>query len=376
MSNTARVMTSIACRTGIQPPRLITSRPERLLAPPLSAGPCTQSRGDNPPVSRQIRTKRPEGRRGSQACEHDVECDASPRLFQKPTAGRRARRMLGEVGDETVLDAEHRVLVQVRIPGDEDMRDQRAVPGRVYLEVQVGGPHRTPARGGEQVTHGPVIRDRIGGRAHRPEPVSAVRGAAQPAASSGPAVGVLNVVEAVLVGLPHLDTGPGHRLTAGAADGAGRVAGTAAGIAGDVAAQRDLRRARHEERADHGGLGGSRRRRGIDGHGHHGEPEHVREQDELLTPVVGDVPGPGQEVDALLPLGLGEPHLARERMHVPHQALHDLPEAGRVRAAETGQHLGGHRVLAAGLRGTRARAFPNRTCRTKGGRVTGPGVPQ
>ena len=44
----------------VQPPRLIISRRERLLARPPSARPRTHSRGDNPPVSRQIRTKRPE----------------------------------------------------------------------------------------------------------------------------------------------------------------------------------------------------------------------------------------------------------------------------------------------------------------------------
>jgi hypothetical protein len=38
MSNTARVMTSIACRTGIPPPRLMIGPGERSLPPP-SAGP-------------------------------------------------------------------------------------------------------------------------------------------------------------------------------------------------------------------------------------------------------------------------------------------------------------------------------------------------
>src|ERR1039458_9935350 len=59
----------------------------------------------------------------------------------------------------------------------------------------------------------PVVRDRIGSRPHGPEPVAAVGSTAQPAASPDPAVGVLHVVEAVIVGLPDLDAGPANPLT-------------------------------------------------------------------------------------------------------------------------------------------------------------------
>src|SRR6476659_2042449 len=49
------------------------------------------------------------------------------------------------------------------------------------------------------------------------------------------------------------------------------------------------------------------------------------------SPLIGsDVPGLGEELNALLPFGFGEPHLAQEGVQVPGQRLHELPQT-RVR---------------------------------------------
>jgi hypothetical protein len=59
----------------------------------------------------------------------------------------------------------------------------------------------------------------------------------------------------------------------------------------------------------------------------HREPEHVREQDELLPLVVGDVAGARQEVDPREPLLLGQADLGGERVQVADEAVRDRLEA-------------------------------------------------
>lgn len=57
----------------------------------------------------------------------------------------------------------------------------------------------------------------------------------------------------------------------------------------------------------------------IDVDGLHGGPEHVGQKHELLTPVSGDVPGRGEEVNGLLPLRLGQSYVTDEPVQVPDQ---------------------------------------------------------
>ena len=65
-------------------------------------------------------------------------------------------------------------------------------------------------------------------------------------------------------------------------------------------------------------------------------PEHVGEQDELLTSVVGDVPGRGEELDGAPPFVLGEPHLAQERVQMTGERLHQFLQA-RIRGVVEGR---------------------------------------
>ena len=70
-------------------------------------------------------------------------------------------------------------------------------------------------------------------------------------------VGVLDVVEAVLVGFPDFDPRAGNGVAVGVGDGAFDPAGLAGGAAGDVAADRDFGGVGDEERPEDGGLGGA-----------------------------------------------------------------------------------------------------------------------
>jgi hypothetical protein len=65
-------------------------------------------------------------------------------------------------------------------------------------------------------------------------------------------------------------------------------------------------------------------------------PRHVGEQDELLSLVVGDVAGAGEEVDAGEPLLLGQPDLGGEGVEVAHERLQDLAQARIGSAVEAG----------------------------------------
>ena len=59
------------------------------------------------------------------------------------------------------------------------------------------------------------------------------------------------------------------------------------------------------ERAEHGILGGARRTAVVDCVDQHREAERIAEQDELLTLVVTEMAGPGQEADGQIPFLLG-----------------------------------------------------------------------
>ena len=58
----------------------------------------------------------------------------------------------------------------------------------------------------------------------------------------------------------------------------------------------------------------------------HRQAQSVRQQDELLTHVIGDLSRRSQKLHSREPLGLREAHLAGELMEVPHQGRHDLAQ--------------------------------------------------
>src|SRR5215218_5190191 len=234
----------------------------------------------------------------------------------------------GEVPDQGLLDREHGVGVQVRAAGHEHVGGDREVAVGGDDEVDVGRPVGMAAGGRQEPAHRAVGGDRVGARGDRAEPEAAVAVAGEkaPAVPLRLGAGLLDVVEAVVVGLPDVDQGAGQGGAVQGADLAGDHAGLAGGDQVDGVAQLAAGRGDHVERPEHGRVGRHRRRPVVDGVDQHGHPEHVREQDELLAGVVALLPGGGQEPDGPLPLLEGRLDLAHEPVQVPDQAAQDLPE--------------------------------------------------
>ena len=203
--------------------------------------------------------------------------------------------------------------------------------------MHVGRAHRAAAGRREHVAHRAVGRDRVGLGLHGPEPVAAVVVRVQvPAAARLVEVFVLDVVEAVLVGLPDVEQRAGDRLAVGRAHRAAHEARRAGRAVGEVVAVLEGGRALDEEGAEDGRLGGAGRAAVVHAHHEHRQPEGVGGEDELLALVVGDVAGAREEVDGGEPLLLGELDLAGEGVQVAHQRLQDLAQAGIGGALEAG----------------------------------------
>ena len=154
------------------------------------------------------------------------------------------------------------------------------------------------------------------------------------AAAVGPwlHVWLLDVVEALVVGLPYVEGGAGERGAVDRDDPAGDHARGAGAHQVDVVAELADRGLDHVERAEHGRLGGHAELPVGDRLGQHRQPEDVRQQDELLALVVALVTDAGQEVDRLLPLGDRQLDVAGERVQVPDERGQDLAQPGvRVR---------------------------------------------
>jgi hypothetical protein len=73
----------------------------------------------------------------------------------------------------------------------------------------------------------------------------------------------------------------------------------------------------------------------------HRQAQRVRQQDELLAPVGGDVSDVGQEVNSRKPLGLGERLFDGELVEMTDQRGHQVAQAGIGAVVEPGDHLSG-----------------------------------
>ena len=132
--------------------------------------------------------------------------------------GRGAWRLGREVRHERVLHPEDAVAVEELVAADEDVRDQGPESVGLDHEVQVRGPHRGPARRGQQQADRAVVRYRVRRGGDTPETVAPARVGEQVAAGGDPAIVVLDVVEALPVGLPDLDQRIRDRLAEGVRD--------------------------------------------------------------------------------------------------------------------------------------------------------------
>src|SRR4051812_17665177 len=197
-----------------------------------------------------------------------------------------------------------------------------------------------PAGGRQQLPHRPVVRDRVVPRHDRAEPEPALGvGREQPAQVARRLdARLLDVVETVLVGLPHVHRRTGQRLTVRTGHPPRHQAGRALVVEVDVLAELPLRGLHHVERPQHGGLRGRAAGAVVDRLHQHRDAQDVGQQDELLPHLVAHVPGAGEEVDREAPLLLGQLHLLDERVQMLDQRGQHPPQPRIRRAGEAGGH--------------------------------------
>ncbi|MCY1360065.1 hypothetical protein D9M69_466730 [compost metagenome] len=216
-----------------------------------------------------------------------------------------------------------------------------------------GPPRMAPGRA-QHGAHGSVGGNRIGHWRHAAKPQPPLRVGAQHRPPLHGSAGPLHVVEAFGIGLPHVDHRIGDGLAVAPAHGGLHEQRLAHRASRDVAAQRQLRRAGHMEGAEHGGLGGLRALGVVHGHREHRQAQGVRQQDELLALRVALLARGGEEVDARGPLGLGEPHFAREVVQVAHQRRQHFLQPCVLAAGHALEHGGGDGVFIDVAHGRRA----------------------
>jgi hypothetical protein len=149
---------------------------------------------------------------------------------------------------------------------------------------------------------------------------------------------LLNVVEALVIGLPDIDLGVIDRLAVGPGDASLDQHRVAFLVEADIRAHRQFRRVGNVERAKNGGFGRTRRLAVVDGVNQHRDAQDIGQQDIFLPPVIAHLAGPGQEHDRLEPFLLGGFDLLDGRMKVPRDHLHHLRQPFILRLGVTADH--------------------------------------
>src|SRR5215208_3333003 len=179
---------------GVSAPSASTPRSGR------TASPSTRPANRRPP-SEQL-AKRTGSAGGAQA---DVEV-AGPERRVEPALG---ALVALQRAYERLLDGADRVVLEVRVVREEDLRDQRRVAVRRHLEVDVRGPPRMLADRLQVAAHRPLRRHRVRLGDHRLELVLARLGGAEAPAEVELGLALVpDVVAAVRPRLPDVD----HRL--------------------------------------------------------------------------------------------------------------------------------------------------------------------
>ena len=114
---------------------------------------------------------------------------------------------------------------------------------------------------------------------------------------------------------------------------------------GQITALRNLRCVVYMEGAEHRGFGGTRWMLMIQSRDQHRHAQRVRQQDELLPLAGAHVARRGEKADGLLPLGLGQVHVAHEVVQVLHERRHHAFEARVGTLGEAGDHRFGDVVF-------------------------------
>src|SRR5918911_815793 len=112
----------------------------------------------------------------------------------------------GQWPDEGRFDRSYRVVIQVWIVREEDLRDKRLVPFRLHLEVYVRRTPRVLTGGLQQPAHRPIRRDRVRLGHHRLKLVAAVLVDAEPSPKVVVRLPLIpDVVAAIRTRLPDID---------------------------------------------------------------------------------------------------------------------------------------------------------------------------
>src|SRR5690242_5858719 len=114
-------------------------------------------------------------------------------------------RLFGEVGDQGVLHPENGVVAEQFVASDEYVGDKGALPWSRHHEVQMRCAHGGASGGSEHPSDRAIVRNRVGSRGETPKVITPLVIAEQVGSGSNAIVGVLDVIEAVLVGFPYLD---------------------------------------------------------------------------------------------------------------------------------------------------------------------------
>ena len=231
------------------------------------------------------------------------------------------------------------------------------------------GRHGWRAGGGQHPADGAVVRNRVRDRADGDERVGAVvAGHVAAAQMILLGLGTLDGVQHVGAVLPHVELRAGDRRASRVEHPAvnpGRHA--RAGLYDHALAVLAPRRPGHVERAEHGRLGGARRKLVGERVDQHRETERVRPEDELLAALVGDVAGVGEDRDQPAPLLLGQRGLDREAVQMADQALHEIAQAGIGTVVKARRGRGGDVRRRCSARAGRGHAYAPTTASTRSG---------
>jgi hypothetical protein len=211
-----------------------------------------------------------------------------------------------EFGKQALLHAEDRVRIDVGVVGIEDVSRKRVEAVRFDDEVEVRRPIGLTAERREELADRAVVGDRIKLGLDRTEPVAAVRAGAEDSTQVevGLDTPLLHVVEAFVVGLPHVEHSARNRPAFSVEDPARDRHVLALAIEADIRPHRQFGRAGHMKRAQHCAFRSSGGSAIVDRVDQHRHAQNVGEQDELLPPIVAHVSRPGQELDRFKPFVL------------------------------------------------------------------------
>src|SRR5262245_16275580 len=196
--------------------------------------------------------------------------------------------------------------------------------------MDMGRPVGMAARGLQKPSHGPIPRYRVKARDDGAEPEAAVLVGCKQAAqvAFGLLVQLLDVVEAVCIGLPDVDPGIRYRDTLVIGDGAGDQAGLSVVDAGDVVTECALRRDDYVEWAFNCRLSGYAVGFVVQRVDEHRHAQNVGQEDELLTGGCAGLAGVGKELDRTRPFLLAEADFLDEGMQVVDKRCQYLPKPG------------------------------------------------